>query len=399
MKTAYSVIGAGYGDEGKGLTTDHYAARFAGNALVVRYNGGAQAGHTVATPQGQRHVFSHFGSGSFAGAPTFLSQFFVCNPLLFMKELALLHDKAVTPAVRVAAGAPVTTPYDMMINQIAEEARGATRHGSCGMGFGETIERCEPGNPALFYADLADAAALKQKLGVIRKEWVPKRLAALGIQNIPSLWQERIGAEGVLQKFMDDTAAFLQVAQPAAPDYLATTPAMIIFEGAQGLLLDQVRGTFPHVTRSHTGIKNILALAAAAEIDSIDATYITRAYLTRHGAGPLAGELQQAPYAGIEDKTNITNTYQGSLRFAHLDIAHLQKTIEGDLSDRNLGIKLRVGLMVSCLDQLDDVVQYADDYTLAETTPEGLVAALQSRLAPDFMLTSHGPTRATIHSL
>jgi len=396
MKTAYSVIGAGFGDEGKGLTTDYYAAKFAGNALVVRYNGGAQAGHTVTTPEGRRHVFSHFGSGSFTGAPTFLSRFFVCNPLLFMKELALLQNAGVAPKVLVDATAPVTTPYDMMINQIIEESRGAARHGSCGMGFGETIERCEAGNPALFYADLANPAALKQKLNTIRQDWVPQRLARLGVQNIPAVWQDRIHADGVLQKFIDDTAAFLSIAKPAAHDFLAATTATIIFEGAQGLLLDQTRGTFPHVTRSNTGIKNILALAADAGVDSIDATYITRAYLTRHGAGPLTGELPAAPYAGIEDKTNITNTYQGSLRFAHLDIAHLQKTIAADLEDKNSRTSLRLGLMVSCLDQLDATTQYMDDGKLSETTPEGLVAVLKQRIAPDFTLTSRGPSRATI---
>ena len=64
MKHAKTVIGANYGDEGKGLTTDYFAAEHGSDALVVRFNGGAQAGHTVTTPDGGRHVFSHFGSGS-----------------------------------------------------------------------------------------------------------------------------------------------------------------------------------------------------------------------------------------------------------------------------------------------------------------------------------------------
>ena len=64
---AYAVIGANYGDEGKGLITD-YLCRQVENPLVIRFNGGAQAGHTVTTPEGIRHIFSHFGSGTLAGA-------------------------------------------------------------------------------------------------------------------------------------------------------------------------------------------------------------------------------------------------------------------------------------------------------------------------------------------
>ncbi|NJN48156.1 MAG: adenylosuccinate synthetase [Candidatus Competibacteraceae bacterium] len=75
MKQAQVVIGSGFGDEGKGLATDFYAAHFGKDALVVRFNGGAQAGHTVVTPEGQRHIFSHIGSGSMVGAATYLSRF------------------------------------------------------------------------------------------------------------------------------------------------------------------------------------------------------------------------------------------------------------------------------------------------------------------------------------
>ena len=70
-----AIIGANYGDEGKGLLTDYYAAK-SKHSVVVRFNGGPQAGHTVVTPEGKRHVFSHYGSGTLAGAQTFLSKHF-----------------------------------------------------------------------------------------------------------------------------------------------------------------------------------------------------------------------------------------------------------------------------------------------------------------------------------
>src|SRR5580698_372253 len=126
--SASVVIGAGYGCEGKGLVTDYLAAQLGMETVVVRFNGGAQARHTVETPDGRRHAFSHFASGSFAGAATYLSRFFVCNPLLFMKEKPRIAALGIAPVVYADEDCPITTPYDMMINQIAEDARKHKRH-------------------------------------------------------------------------------------------------------------------------------------------------------------------------------------------------------------------------------------------------------------------------------
>ena len=82
---ARAVIGSNFGDEGKGLVVDYLCKT--GGEVVVRFNGGAQAGHTVVTPEGLRHVFRHFGSGTLYGVPTFLSQFFIVNPIIFFHEL------------------------------------------------------------------------------------------------------------------------------------------------------------------------------------------------------------------------------------------------------------------------------------------------------------------------
>jgi adenylosuccinate synthase len=153
---AYVVIGACFGDEGKGLTTDYLAAKHVSESLVVRFNGGAQAGHTVQTANGQRHVFKHFGSGCFAGSPTFLSEYFICNPILFRTELEQLHKFGLTPKIYVHPEAVVSTQYDMMINQIVEEIRSNSRHGSCGVGIGETVERNIHPQFAIQVQDLLD---------------------------------------------------------------------------------------------------------------------------------------------------------------------------------------------------------------------------------------------------
>src|ERR1700730_14751416 len=88
-RSAKVVIGANFGDEGKGLAVDALAARMT-RPIVIRFNGGAQAGHTVTTPDGRRHVFSHVGAGAFLDAPTFLSRFFVVQPGVFAREAAEL---------------------------------------------------------------------------------------------------------------------------------------------------------------------------------------------------------------------------------------------------------------------------------------------------------------------
>lgn len=398
MKTATAVIGANFGDEGKGLMTDYYAAQ--GEAVVARFNGGAQAGHTVTAPDGTRHVFSHIGAGVFAGAQTFLSRFFVCNPLLFRKEHETLAQKTAIPPIHVDARALVTTPYDMMINQIAEDLRGNARHGSCGMGFGETIERCLNPGLGLSYADLSDKAALRQKLRVIRADWLPLRLKKLGFGEMPEKWpekwKERVSSGALLEKFVEDAEFFLETTRIAAPEFLREANRKIVFEGAQGLMLDQERGRFPHVTRSHTGLKNALVLAQEAGIGALDATYATRAYLTRHGAGPLAHELEKAPCERISDATNVKNDWQGHLRFAWLDVLETAKFIRDDLAANASPVRVRAGLAVTCLDQLDGAITYAEGRKTVTAQAGAFLDALTSAVAPEFLLEGRGPSRETV---
>jgi len=354
-KSAQVVIGAQFGDEGKGRWVDYYAEKYGGNGIVVRFNGGAQAGHTVVTPDGRRHVFSHVGSGAFAGAATFLSRFFVSNPILFLKERERLATLGIKPAVSLDPASPVTTPYDMMINQMVEKQRGDGRHGSCGIGFGETLERHARPDYALAVADLADESVLRDRLNAIRCEYAPARLARLGFGD---LFAENAGlfqSDALLEHYIEDTQCFLEAVTltdlPAAAQGRS-----ILFEGAQGLLLDQQRGFFPYVTRSHTGLRNVLILAAELELERLEVTYATRAYLTRHGAGPLPGALPKPPYPAISDLTNIPNDYQGVLRFAWLDLDLLRWAIVGDLADADQvpGLVIAPQLAVSCLDQLGD---------------------------------------------
>jgi adenylosuccinate synthase len=398
-RIAHAVIGAGYGDEGKGLMTDYHVALSGPGGIVVRFNGGAQAGHTVTTPGGQRHVFSHIGSGALAGAATYLSRHLICHPTLFFKEAAALRAAGVPPTpVFVDKRAPVSTLYDILINQIVERHRGAGRHGSCGMGIGETIERNLDPEFALSVADLRHGTGyLLHRLGVIRQDYVPRRLAQLGISTLDVEDAGRLASDTAMQRYAHAAMQFSREARPAPPAML-TNYAQVVFEGAQGLLLDQDRGVFPYVTRSHTGIRNALEVALEAGIEAVDVTYLTRAYLTRHGAGPLPGELAGPPYAGIEDRTNIPNEFQGTLRFAHLDLDVLERSIRIDFADALLfpGVHARLHLAVSCLDQVGPAVSFIENGKLTTAAPTVLAERLASRLDAAVVYTAWGPTRETV---
>jgi adenylosuccinate synthase len=183
-----------------------------------------------------------------------------------------------------------------------------------------------------------------------------------------------------------------------APPAMLTNYSQVVFEGAQGLLLDQDRGVFPYVTRSHTGIRNALDVAQEAGITALDITYVTRAYLTRHGAGPLPGELPGPPYPGIEDRTNIPNEFQGTLRFAHLDLGVLEQAIRTDFADALLfpGVAARLQLAVSCLDQVGPAVSFIENGRLTTAAPAVLAERLAGRLDAGALYTAWGPTRADV---
>lgn len=296
------VIGANFGDEGKGLVTD-YLCQTQGAGIVVRFNGGAQAGHTVVRPDGKRHVFHHFGSGSFAGVPTYLSQFFIVNPICFYRELEDLRALGLNPTVYAHPDCLVTTFADMMINQTLEDRLGDKRHGSVGMGINETIERSGVQELRITMADLWNASkSLERKLVEICGKYATFRTGK-PIDDPGKLIEAYLkGCEALA-----DDIHPLGIAQCVDP----------VFEGAQGLLLDQNnKEFFPHLTRSNTGMQNVRVLCAQAGIDEVDAYYVSRTYLTKHGAGPLPGE---DPGIAFEDDTNVAHPYQGRLRFAPLD--------------------------------------------------------------------------------
>lgn len=320
------VIGANWGDEGKGLVTDALADRYGGpDCVVVRFNGGANAGHTVTTPDGKRHVFSHFGAGTFTGAWTYLSRWFVINPLLYAKERAEFGQ--ISPNVWVSPRARVTTPFDMMLNRFLEEARGMMRHGSVGVGLNETVTR--NGN-AYYQFDAALIGAtrrtIRSKLEIIRDLYVPARAEMLGLE-LSAAQREFIADDGEIERFIDACHLMADTTIPA--QFLPDRRKAIVMEGAQGLLLDERHAFFPYVTRSRTGLTNPRLFATEAGITNLDVYYVTRSYMTRHGEGPFPSHRRAMR---LIDETNQKNPWQGSMRFGALDLDIMRKAIAADLS-------------------------------------------------------------------
>ena len=165
------VVGLAYGDEGKGTIVEHQV-RTRDAKLVVRFNGGAQAGHNVVLADGRHHTFAQFGCGTFAGAATLLSRHVLVNPSTLLAEARDLAGKGVPDPLRlmhIDREALVTTPFHVAANRLRELTRGDARHGSCGMGIGETVEdaRLFPDH-AIRIRDFEDATRLRRKLEALQ---------------------------------------------------------------------------------------------------------------------------------------------------------------------------------------------------------------------------------------
>lgn len=345
------VIGANFGDEGKGLMTDYFCHQSAlrdEKCLVVLHNGGAQRGHTVVTPDGKRHIFHHFGSGTFVGADTFLSEDFILNPMVFRQEWEELEEMGVTPKVYVNHACKVTTPFDMILNQIKEEQRSEKRHGSCGMGIFETINRycCN------FDVETWVRDNKKQNIHYLRRirnDYFLRIIKNMDL-DLSDEWAEIVFSDSLIERFVEDLRFMaLNIKIPNFSDReVLKKYDCLVFEGGQGLLLDQNnKDYFPHLTPSNTGIKNPLKIISNMSCQpDIEVCYVTRTYITRHGTGRLDGECNKVEInPGMQDLTNVPNPHQGTLRYAKPEEESLKERILKDFEPaRQYGAKLSLAV-------------------------------------------------------
>jgi adenylosuccinate synthase len=317
-----AVIGLGYGDEGKGVMTDYLCSQIPRSTIVVRFSGGHQAGHTVEHEDGYRHVFANFGSGTLRGIPTYWSSNCTFEPTGAINELKLLRDNDFNPMLYVDADAPLTTPYDIEANRVEEKER---RHGSCGVGFGTTIQR-EKNLYHFRFKDIFFEDVFREKLKLVEHYYGDRAMGVNPKQFIKAC-----------NKMIENRNIKLVWKIPAYDNY--------IYEGSQGLMLDQNIGFYPHVTWANTGTK---ALPRKKHFDMV---LVTRAYQTRHGEGPMTNTSHSHLYDDPLE-TNVHNHYQGKFRRGILDVNMLVYAIKSDTRLRSG--KDRKFLAITCLDHIKE---------------------------------------------
>jgi adenylosuccinate synthase len=315
------VVDLGYGDAGKGgvvawLCSARDAGRPAGT--VVRFNGGAQAAHNVVTSDGRHHTFAQFGSGNFTpGVRTHLSRFMLVDPLALAAEASHLAAVGVGDALdrlTVDRDALLTTPYHRAANRVRERARGAARHGSCGVGIGETARYAlENPDDTPRVADCAAPGTLARKLATLRDR-LTDELGALDAPAVADVC-EAFGAFAERVTLVD--GGYLS-------RLLRTGP--VVFEGAQGVLLDEWRGFHPYTTWSTTTFANAETLLAEADSGQTAVRLgVIRCYMTRHGPGPFVTE---DPTLELPEPHNRSGTWQGAFRTGHFDAVALRYAVE-----------------------------------------------------------------------
>ena len=320
----FAVIGAGFGDEGKGMVVSSLCQQHP-DALVVRFCGGQQAGHHVVMPDGVSHVFSNFGSGTLQGNPTYWSSYCTVDPIGIINELDILLSKGVHPTLFLNEMCPVTTPYEKHFNQKHEKL---TNHGSCGVGVGQTIQRQED-HHSIRVMDLLYPSVLKIKIKLLKQYYLDAFVSDARDINIPQF------LDYCLMLVKDGHIKIIQ----NRPHY-----NILIFEGSQGLLLDQNYGFFPHVTRANTGTTNILK-HLEGWVEPLNIYLVTRAYQTRHGNGPM---INNSDYEIVNPhEQQIKGGWQGEFRTAVLDLDLLKYAIHSDCLIKQ---RKNVLLVITCLD-------------------------------------------------
>ena len=315
-----AVIGKNFGDEGKGFTCSRLASSLK-NALIIKHNGGGQAGHTVEDPKGKwRFIHHQIGAGAEYHVPTLFADSFM--PDLFqldkeVKEFTKLFG--FRPILYSEKNARVTTVDDVLLNMGAELARGKNRHGSCGMGIEECVQRNAAGY-GITVEELAGWSKqdLVDRLKQIRKEYMVRRAKILGIYS-SNPYYEMLNNETVLENFVIEVKENVKLLKLVDADRKWLEEFQhLIFETGQGLLLDQDYEAYaPHLTSSKTGIHNPAIFLEKRGLSLDEAIYVTRPYVTRHGNGPLPCESDRSELPGVgEDLTNQPNEWQGILRYA-----------------------------------------------------------------------------------
>ncbi|MCK9538441.1 adenylosuccinate synthase [Dokdonella sp.] len=337
MGKSVVILGAQWGDEGKGKIVDLLTQDI---GAVVRFQGGHNAGHTLVI-NGKKTVLHLIPSGILReGALCLIGNGVVLSPAALQKEIAELEAGGVEvrSRLKVSPATPLIMPYHIALDQAREKAAGGKAIGTTGRGIGPAYED-KVARRGIRVADLHYPQQLGELLGT-----------ALDYHNF--VLTKYLGAEGVdYQQILDEALAFGDYIEPMKSDVagilhdLRAAGKRVLFEGAQGALLDIDHGTYPYVTSSNTTIGGALA-GAGVGADFIDYVLgIAKAYATRVGSGPFPTELDDEVGQGLRDRGQEYGASTGRpRRCGWLDIVALKRAVAIN------GIS---GLCITKLDVLD----------------------------------------------
>lgn len=277
---AVAVVGLQWGDEGKGKITDFWAERA---DCVARFQGGNNAGHTVIAG-GKKYTFHLMPSGVIRNKEVVIGNGVVVDPEVLLEEIAMLKRAGVTPKLHVSDRAHVIMPYHRWLDGAEENLLGDQKIGTTKRGIGpcyaDKISRF-----GIRMGDLLDPETLREKLhrivpikqAVLEAWGLEKQVSIDDLHDLCTRW----GTE--LQDYIEDTTIFLNA--------LLERGKTVLFEGAQGCLLDIDFGTYPYVTSSNP-VAGGVATGTGVGPRRIDTVIgILKAYTTRVGKGPFPTEL------------------------------------------------------------------------------------------------------------
>jgi len=325
MKRAFLVAGLAFGDESKGATTDYLTWKY-GAGLVVRYNGGSQAAHNVVQPDGRHHTFQQFGSGMFhPGVRTHLSRFMLINPMNMMREEEHLRAVGIDDAwqrTSVDAGALIITPFHRELNRAMTPAG----TNSCGQGIGVCREfHLKHGDNALFAGDLLDRQKTYQKLRFIQIKCLENGLPA-GISKTNIL--QDINAVDMCWDWYKDWRELVKIVTKLEINNLRARlydTDCVVFEGAQGVLLDETHGEPGFNTWTDTTFHNAIQLLDEAGYDGERIKVgVIRTYYTRHGDGAFPTEDPNLQYPEPHNEPG----YPGKFRYGRFDVHLFSKALD-----------------------------------------------------------------------
>ncbi|MDP2269318.1 MAG: adenylosuccinate synthetase [Archangium sp.] len=376
---AFIVTGLGFGDCGKGTVTDALTRRFDAR-LVVRFNGGAQAGHNVVLPDGRHHTFAQFGAGSFVeGVRTHLAAHVVVHPTALAVEADYLARAGVPDAFSRLTADPrclVTTPFHQAAGRLRERLSG---NGTCGVGVGETVrDALAHADDALRMGALHGAADQLERIRVRLLESLPQDVAK------DSDWS-MLQDPSLAQRWLDVVRALPVRLVTDEEVARAHRDHSIVFEGAQGILLDEHHGFHPHTTWSTCTARNALHWLRHSP-HQVERVGVLRSTLTRHGAGPLPSESKELR---LPEPHNASAGWQGAFRIGWFDPILLRYAMAA-----NGGVDW---LALTHVDRRQDRFVESYDFKLATlTAPEGSAERLAQQTALTRSLSLAVPTLAPI---